>query len=179
MSTPTAGRFNATKTQLIQAIRTAIPEANPVCTTVASAGDFGEVSGNWREDIKKLARRLPFISVRISPGNIWDVYDRDIGEANPLQRGSLVNYRFSIHVFHSNCNCDSYSGTPADYRYGCEKGMFAQGVADRIVDYLIPQPSPVGFDIDTVSIRESEPSRGAHRVSRVIIEGRIQIKRID
>jgi len=174
LATPTTGRFNATKTALISAIRTAIPEANPVCTTVWG---FGEVSGNWREDIRKLANRLPFISVRISPGSIWDIYDRDVGEASPLERGSLVNYRFTLHVFHSNCNCDSYG--VADYRYGCEKGMFAQGVADRIIDYLVPQPSPVGFDIMDVTVRESEPARGGHRVSRVIIEGTIQIKRID
>jgi len=176
MSTPTTGRFNATKNALITAIRTAIPEANPVCTTIWG---MGEVSGNWRVDIKKLASRLPFISVRISPGRIWDVYDRDVGEASPDERGSIVNYRFSIHVFHSNCNCGSYSADPTDYRYGCEKGMFAQGVADRIIDYLIPQPSQVGFDIFDVTARESEPSRGSHRVSRVIIEGTIHIKRID
>lgn len=159
------GKFNLTKEGLKETIRACIPE--------------GDVSGNWREDIRKLARCLPFISVRISPGDIWDIYDRDIGKASPNERGSLVNYRFSVHVFHSNCNCDSYSGDPTDYRHGCEKGMFAQDIADRIIDFLIPQPSPLGFDVNTISVRESEPARGGHRVSRVIIEGTIQIKRID
>lgn len=165
-----AGKFNQTKKSLRAAIRLAIPEANGV----RSATTGGFVTGNWREDIYLMPDRLPFISIRFSPVNLWDVYDRDIGESS---MGSIGDYWMSIHVFHSNCDAASYAGDPTHECYECEKGKFAQDVADRITSYLLQ--NPVGWDVDNFKTRESEPSRGARKISRVIIEGRIQVKRID
>lgn len=145
------GKFHTTKEDLIAAIQTAIPE--------------GTVEGSWREHITEVAAHLPFIYVRMSPENITDVYDRNVGNSIT---GSPVDDHFTIHIFHSNCNVD-----------GCEHGHFAQDVATRITDYLAVSPSPVGWDINDLSTRESEPAQGNQRISRVIIEGTIHILRID
>ena len=146
-----SGKFNATKEELKTELRTAIPE--------------GYVTGNWRADNHLLATNLHFISVRISPEVLWDVYERNVGGE---VAGSIADHHFSIHVFHSNCE----SGEPT-----CERGVYAQDVARRIMDHLLTVP--VGFDIADLRKRESEPTRGGHRISRVIIEGTIHIKRID
>jgi len=153
----TCGKFNETKNCIKKAIESAIPEAT---------SDYwrpGMVSGNWRDSIKDIVRNLPYINVRISPVSLWDVYDRRVPDT-----GSIADHHISIHVFHSNCKED-----------GQEKGKYAQDVASRIMDYFTVQPPPVGFDTSELRARESEPSGGAHRISRVIIDGTIQIKRID
>lgn len=156
------GKFNETKNCIKDAIQSAIPE------TAEDGWRPGMVTGNWRSDIKNMVRKLPFISVRVSPVNLWDVYDRAVPSATDGGPGSLADYHVSIHVFHSNCNED-----------GEERGKYAQDVASRIIDYFTVQPPPVGFDTPQLAARESEPARGANRISRVIIEGTIQIKRID
>jgi len=148
--TMSSGKFNATKEELKTQIRLAIPE--------------GKVTGNWRVDEHDIIRNLPYISVRFSPEILWDVYDRNVGGEVV---GSIADHHMSVHVFHSNCCCEPT----------CEKGKYAQDVGSRIIDHLLTVP--VGWDIADLRMRESEPSRGAHRISRVIIEGTIHIKRID
>jgi len=145
-----SGKFNETKKTLISKIKLAVPEAT--------------VSGNWRQDVGELVRNLPFVTVRLSEV-LSDVYDRNIGETS---EGSIADYHFSAYIFHSNCN-----------DVGEEKGKHAQNIADRIISYLVVQPSIIGFDIYDMTSRESEPERGASRISRVIVEGQINVKRID
>lgn len=131
------------------------------CITEAS------VSGNWRENIREFSRNMPFISVRLGPETWDDVYDRRVVELCG-NFGTLADYAFSLHIFHSNC-------TTA----GEEKGKYAQDLASRIITCFTQCPAPVGADIYDIRARESEPTRGGHRISRVIITGRITIKRID
>jgi hypothetical protein len=144
------GKFNETKKDFMAKIKLAVPEAT--------------VEGNWRQDIGNMVRNLPFVTVRLSEV-LSEVYDRDIGESSS---GSIADYHFSAYVFHSNCN-DA----------GEEKGKHAQDVADRIMSYFEKQPSCIGFDVYDTTARESEPERGASRISRVIVEGQLHIKRID
>ena len=144
------GKFNDTKKTLIAKIKLAVPEAT--------------VEGNWREGINEIVRNLPFVTVRMKDV-LQDVYDRNIGESSD---GCIAHYPFSLFIFHSNC-----------LESGEEKGKYAQDVADRIISYLSYQPSRIGYDIGEMSARESEPEGGHHRISRVIIEGSIGIKRID
>lgn len=144
------GKFNETKICLIDAVKSAVDEAT--------------VEGNWRQNIASIVRSLPFVTVRMKDV-LSDVYDRNIGETSD---GSIAHYPFSLFIFHSNC-----------MESGEEKGKYAQDVADRIISYLANQPSVVGFDIEALTARESEAEGGYHRISRVIIEGQINIKRID
>jgi len=135
------------------------------------------VSRDWRDEImhmRVIEGNLPFIAFRVSPVNLWDVYDRNLGETSD---GSIADYHIQIHVFHSNCAEDCVDSIILDS--SCEKAKHAQHVADRVVSRFLKNPDNVGFDVDTLSTRESEPRGGAHRISRVIIEGRIQVKRID
>lgn len=146
-----SGKLHNTKEALMSKIRLAIPE--------------GTVEGSWREHLTEVASHLPFIYVRLAPENFNDVYDRNVGGSIV---GSIIDDHFTIHVFHSNCN-----------DVGCEHGHYAQDVATRITDYLVVSPSVVGFDIDNLSTRESEPAEGKMRISRVIVEGTIHILRVD
>lgn len=144
------GKFNHTKQSLKAAVQAAIPE--------------GEVSGDWRETIGDMVRNLPFINVRLAPERIENlVFDRNIGGE---VSGDATTYFFTLHVFHSNCNETGY-----------DKSKYAQDVATRIEDYLNQQL--LGYDIDSITTRESEPMGGAHRISRVVIEGQLHILRID
>jgi len=79
-----------------------------------------------------------------------------------------AGYRFSLFIFHSNCMEDGY-----------DKAHYAYHIADRIKTKLFPNPSPIGWDMEMLSCNEVEPTAGAHRISRVIIEGQINIQRID
>lgn len=144
-----SGQFNETKKSLMDAIEVIAPECM--------------VTGNWRVGIKELARHLPFVSVRFTDERVWGPYD------TPDTSEMEGSYRFSIHIFHSNCAIDT----------GHEKGWNAQYLADRIKSGLYPNPPVVGWDVELFSCRESEPSRGARRVSRVIIKGAIHIQRVD
>jgi hypothetical protein len=144
------GKFNETKKALIEAMELAVPEAT--------------ISGNWRQTIGHLVENLPFVTVRLQHLPLEDVYDRNIGEASD---GSIATYRFSAHVFHSNCMED-----------GEEKGKYAQDVADRIESYLIKNV-PVGYDIFGVGVRESGGDSAGSRISRVVVEGSINVLRVD
>lgn len=147
------GKFNQTKHQLIDYLKTTIPEAT--------------VEGSWRDDTLWV-RNLPYINVLFSPESTWNVYDRNIGESFD---GCLADYRFTLHIFHSNC-----------YESGEEKGKYAQNIATRILDSLLPlntTPASNWWDVSDLTMRESEPYSGTQKISRVIVEGIIQVKRID
>lgn len=155
--------FNATKEALKTAVKAAIPE--------------GKVEGNWFNETKDMVRHLPYIYTRITPATEWDVYHRDIGDASRF--GSISNFRFQLYIFHSSCCEPDVNGDCT-----CEEGQYAQDIGDRIITYLLGSNaniSPVGYDIDELSMRESETLRGPRtsHICRVIVEGRIQIKRID
>jgi len=145
-----SGQFNETKNALKSQLESIIPEAT--------------VTGNWR-DVNKLisrTRNLPVISVRFIKERIWSPYDTpDISEME-------ADYHFSLFIFHSNCMESGY-----------DKAHYAYNLADRIKNGLFPNPPVIGWDIEMVSCREIEPAGGAHRISRVVIEGRINIQRID
>ena len=152
--------FNTTKTALKDAVKLAIPE--------------GTVEGNWFNETRDMVRHLPYIYTRISPATEWDVYSRDIGDAAHM--GSMSNFRFQLYIFQSSC-CEP----DAQGNCTCEEGEYAQDIGDRIITYFMVNDAPVGWDIDELSMRESETLRGPRttHICRVIVEGRIQIKRID
>lgn len=150
------GQFNPTKTCLIKAIRSIIPEAN------SDYWRAGQVTGNWREASRIMPRNLPHIAVRFSNERVWGTYDTP--ETTNMQTG----YRFNLFIFHSNCMEDGY-----------DKAHYAYHVADRIKTGLFGNPSPIGWDIEMLSCNEVEPVAGAHRISRVVIGGRISIERVD
>jgi len=151
MTTSTTGWQSEVIRQLETQLRTCVIEAT--------------VSGDWPLTTRSQVRNLPFISVKFGPEFWNDVYDCNIGSLEGS--GTLADYPFSLHIFHSNCKID-----------GEEKGKYAQDIASRIITCLTQSPAPIGADIYDLTARESEPSAGAHRISRCIIEGRIQIKRI-
>jgi len=153
------GHFNDTKTSLKNAVKSAIPE--------------GTVECNWFIDMKNMVRHLPYIYVRIMPINEWDVYTRDIGDAT--HDGSISDYHFQLHLFHSSC-CEPDVNNDCT----CEEHKYVQDIADRIKTYFLKY-TPVGYDTDQFSTRETETIRGPRttHICRVIIDGRVQVRRLD
>lgn len=111
--------------------------------------------------------KMPFASVRVGPILQEDlVFGRKTPEAGQYE---VVN--FSIHVFASNCTTS-----------GQEKAKYAHEAADVIIDRLNQyrtayKVSNEVHDIYDVTVRESPPP--AYKLSRVIIEGKLWVKRKD
>lgn len=161
---PTVGGIDAVKTDLKTYVE------------ASSAQLTGKVFGDWRLGIEKIyaprtGLKLPACTIRISPLTVRDwVYSRKVPES-----GSMETVAFTIHVFHSANNLS-----------GQEKYANCHNIADQIMTHLESINWNSGIyvnssiaDISNLSVRESEPSKGARRICRVIIEGEILSKRED
>lgn len=148
------GRFNPIKKHLLTLIETAD-------NTIHAFPD-------WKMNIRHI-RNFPIATVRITGSTISDeVFGRKFTAS---EEGSIAGYRFTIHIFASNCQVS-----------GEAKAKYAQESADKIITYLKENKrnSTYGiFDISDISVRESEPAQSSFNISRVIIEGIIWAKRPD
>ena len=163
-----AGSINAAKSRLIALLKLAIPE-------------YGLITGDWRvaqHDMYsvKTGPKLPSITVRVNPARVVPTHYSRLwaGSGDEIVSGDVGIYSFSAHCFHSNCTAA-----------GEEKYAHAQNLADRVMQYLSTQTwSPdlcdyCIFDVQDLTARESEPKGGNRKVSRVIVEGTLMVKRED
>lgn len=132
---------------------------------------YRHVYGSWRLSTI-VQRRLPYVTVRISPETIGEVYGRKtLGGGSP-EDGSIATVAWSAHVFATNTTT-----------IGEEKAKAVQDLADAIITYLTvnrKQGITEGIeDIYGMAGRESEPSKGSRAKSRIIIEGLMDVKRPD
>jgi len=120
---------------------------------------------NWKTNIWKLTEsKFPVVTLRMMPSASKDfVYGRQVGG----ETGIHIIYSFTAHVF------AMVKAT------GNAKARDALDLADKIETYLLKQSDSItGIEhIFDISKRESEPDRGARRVSRVIMTGRILVKK--
>ena len=148
------GRLDPIKKHLISLIESADP-------TIHAYPD-------WRMNIKH-TRNFPIATVRIMDAMITDeTYGRKF---TSTEEGSIGIYRFSIHVFASNCKVS-----------GEAKAKYALESADKILTYLKQNRRNTTYgiyDISDLSARESEVANAPFNISRVIIEGNIWAKRPD
>jgi len=171
------GGINVSKTYLMVLIGEAM----------VAEGYTAVVYGDWRLGIQqiynpKTGPKLPLVTVRISPARIVPSFYGRIWESNTgCETGDIGIYAFTAHVFCAPCEDIDAEGNPT-----CEKYKNAHDLADAIMHHLntrqwnsVPHSAyPIG-DIMDLQARESEPSKGAHKVCRVIIEGTLLIKRTD
>lgn len=123
------------------------------------------ITGDWRVDTYWLEKALPAVTVKINEATLNErIYGRNISSN---QSGHFISVPFSLHVWAENAT----EGL---------KASNALNLADKIVTYLLKyvgdDDSGIRFFYD-LTTRESEPERGPQRMSRVIIEGFMFIKR--
>lgn len=144
------------------------PIKKHLLTMIENADPTIHAYPDWRMNITRI-RNFPIATVRIMDAMMTDeVYGRKFTSS---EEGSIGAYRFSIHVFASNCKV----GNEAKAKYALES-------ADKIITYLKQnrRNSTYGiYDISDISARESEPANAPFNISRVIIEGNIWAKRPD
>ena len=165
------GGINEAKKRLLTLIRLSEPALG---VTEATSHVFGD----WRLGIQKIytprtGPKMPVVTVRISPARVIPSFYGRIWEAS--ESGDIGLYSFTAHCFTSACTAS-----------GEEKYKHAHDLADKIMQYLStrdwnssPNDSyPIG-DVFNMQARESEPSKGAQAICRVIIEGIMLVKRTD
>jgi len=139
----------------------------------AGADEGLTVSGDWREAYWDTD--LPLCTVRLGESRQINVtLGRSVGAQD--KKGLFEYAPFSAYIFHSNCEEE-----------GEEEYKWAHQLADKIIDYLISANNDMSerneegriYDIFDLSKRESQPSRGADNICRVIVEGMLEIKRED
>lgn len=165
----TQGRINVVKERLM----TLISNSNFSLQPKAS-----HVSGDW-DFHKRLVGRsgviqnLPYVTVRLNTNVLGDVYGRDIGGGASPERGNTATISWSAHVLHSACRLT-----------GFDRHRNAQDLADKIIDHLVQEAGnqfvTYGIsDIYDVTARESTPADMGKKITRVIIEGKIDCVRPD
>jgi len=122
---------------------------------------------DWKIDISKLTEaKFPVVTLRIMPSSTRDfLYGR---QTESSERGVYIVYAFTAHIF-------AYHSST-----GNAKAKAAQDLADKIESYLLQnnKDDTTGIaDIFGIVKRESEPSRGARRISRIIMNGYILAKK--
>jgi hypothetical protein len=151
------GGISAVKTKVLSLIAAADSSLTPEATHVLP---------NWRTDISYLETSYPVVTIRIGTEDVSErIYGRQISSTI---RGHFAVYTFSAHVWDENAATGP-------------KSADACALADKIINYLCKYTGDNVSGICSfinLSGRESEPERGPQRLSRVIIEGFIEVKRV-
>lgn len=168
-----SGGINEAKKRLVTLIRLADT------TQLGASETSTHIFGDWRLGIEKIygpktGPKLPIVTVRISPARVVPSFYGRIWQGKG-RTGDIGFYSFTAHVFAIACS-----------EAGEEKYKYAHDLAEKIMQYLVTRNwnssphdvYPIG-DVFDLSARESEPSKGAHKVCRIIIEGTLLVKRTD
>jgi len=167
----TKGRINIIKERLLTLISTADASLQPKTTHLSGEWDFHpRLVGR-----SGILQNLPYVTVRINTDILGDeIYGRDIGggPSGSEQRGNITTVTWSAHVLHSACMIS-----------GIDRHRNAQDLADKIMDYLVQQAGSQETwgisDIYEMNARESTPRDMPKKVSRIVIEGRMDCVRPD
>jgi hypothetical protein len=131
---------------------------------------------NWKTPVNYLAENYPVVTLRVGMENLAErIYGRQISSS---QRGHFVVYKFSAHVWAEKTwqlfqDIDEEDET-------IPVVANASDLADKIISIFLKY---TGDDIsgivlfDRITSRESEPERGPQRLTRIIIEGFVLVKR--
>lgn len=131
---------------------------------------------NWKTPVNYLTDNFPVVTLRVGTANITEkVYGRQLSST---ERGHYVTYSFSAHVWHEKTIQLFEEPT-----YGDEDVPLvnkASILADSIIDVLEKYKGDLNSGIcyfEKITARESEPERGPQRLTRMIIEGLVVVKR--
>ena len=148
------GRMESIKKRLIALIKMSI-------------GNIGTVTPDWIVETH-YARSLPWVTVYVDPMSLFDM---TYGRKTP-EDGRFGNVSFTAYIWASACKIS-----------GEARNRYAHQHADDIIDYMESRRKLEGvygiYDIINVSARESEPVGMPKNLSRMIVEGILEIKRMD
>ena len=159
--TDVVGSMESIKKRLISLIETAVGSAPHFCT----------VTGEWTDLPRHLAH-MPLATVRIGPViPEAEVYNMLLWSDNAtIEQGKVELHSFTVHCFASACK-----------ESGEESNRYVHQLADDIKDYLeeqrFNQSSYAISDIEDLGMRESNLERSPANVRRMIIEGKLLIRK--
>jgi len=167
----TQGRMNVVKERLMALISESDASLQPKTSHVSGNWDFHpRIVGS-----SGVLRNRPYVTVRLNTDVLGDVYGRDIGGGpyGSEARGNVITISWSAHVLHSACVIS-----------GIDRHRNAQDLADKIIDHLVKEAgnqfTTYGIsDIYDIHGRESTPADMGKKVSRIIIEGKMDCVRPD
>ena len=155
------GRTERTKKRLISLVETAVGGNPYFCT----------VTGEWF-DLPRNFAHLPLATIRVGPAvPEAEVYTRLLWSDNAtIEQGKIEPHNFTIHCFASACK-----------ESGEESNRYVHQLADAVKNYLERQrtnQSSYGItDIEGLTMRESNLERSPANVRRMIIEGRLLVRK--
>jgi hypothetical protein len=132
------------------------------------------VRPDWKTAIQYLEENYPVVTLRLGAENVTEkIYGRQL---NSTERGHYVAYSFSAHVWAEK----SYQLFDEDADEVQAQARPASELADKIIDTLLKYNGDANSGIcffEKITARESEPERGPQRLTRIIIEGFVVVKR--
>jgi hypothetical protein len=132
------------------------------------------VRGDWKTGNQYLATNYPVVTFRLGAENVTErIYGRQISSS---KRGHYVAYSFSAHVWSEK----SYQLFEEGVDDNQSQAQPASDLADKIIDVFEKYNGDANSGIcyfEKITARESEPERGPQRLTRIIIEGFVIVKR--
>jgi hypothetical protein len=161
----TVGRMTPVKAKMLEIIAGADSTLSPQST---------HVRPDWKTAVEYLENNYPIVTLRLGSETVTElIYGRQISST---ERGHYVTYSFSAHVWAEK----SYQLFEAGADETVAQAKPASDLADKIIDTLEKYNGDATSGIcyfDKVTARESEPERGPQRLTRIIIEGFVMVKR--
>jgi hypothetical protein len=159
------GRMTPVKNQMLGIIANADPSLSPQDT---------HVGGDWKILTTYLETNYPVVTLRVGTVDVTErIYGRTMDKNT---RGHYVTYSFSAHVWAEkpyNLFDEGADEHQTQARYASE---IADAIMDALEKYNGDETSGICW-FDRVTARESEPERGPQRLTRIIIEGLVLVKR--
>lgn len=163
--TSTVGRMTTVKAKMLEIITGADSSLSPQAT---------HVRPDWKIAVNYLEDHYPIVTLRLGTETVSElIYGRQISST---ERGHYVTYSFSAHVWAEK----EYQLFEAGANESIAQAKPASDLADKIIDTLEKYNGDATSGIcyfDKVTARESEPERGPQRLTRIIIEGFVIVKR--
>lgn len=160
-----AGRMTPVKMAMLYIISTAHSSLQPQNT---------HVRGDWKIMTKYVEDNYPIVTLRVGNEDVTErVYGRQL---STTMRGHYVTYAFSAHVWGEK----SYQMFDEDMDDTMSQAQPASDLADNIIDTLEKYVGDTTSGIchfHKITARESEPERGPQRLTRIIIEGFVLVRR--
>jgi hypothetical protein len=161
----TVGRMTPVKAKMLEVIASADSTLSPQAV---------HVRPDWKTAVEYLENNYPIVTLRIGSEIVSElIYGRQISST---ERGHYITYSFSAHVWAEK----SYQLFEAGADETVAQAKPASDLADKIIDTLEKYKGDATSGIcyfHNITARESEPERGPQRLTRIILEGFVMVKR--
>lgn len=158
------GRMTPVKDMMLNIIASVDPSFSPQNI---------HVRGDWKIAVTYLSDNYPVVTLRLGNVTVTErVYGREIGGN---QRGHYVTYNFSAHVW-AEKSYQLFDETDNNQSQAQPASDLADAIIDTLQKYNGDEISGIRY-FEKITARESEPECGPQRLTRIIIEGFVVVKR--